>query len=563
MGSGSAWVSYSVTVGGRAAAPPPAGDEDPHPELADLRRLARRFIRRAVSAARAEESSIQHLLASHLGPGLATIPVTSGSWPRYDQVNVQAGLDAWLAGPGRSHEIAGITKFHHSMFGLAELAQPGPMRHHLSLGSVTTDPLPSGPGGATRPCVQCALYLVTDPGGPLVLLVRSPEQNPHEQASIEVACHDAERGQGVVDEIGRLAVEKNVFRGHVVAFGGDVFGHRHSGLLSFLDRPSVGRDQVILPPEVLDGIERQVIGVAQHASRLLASGQHLKRGVLLHGAPGTGKTHTIRYLLSQLTGVTVVVLSGGALRLISEACSVARTLQPSLIVVEDVDLIAEEREFRGGQHPLLFQLLNEMDGLAPDLDVTFLLTTNRADLLEPALAERPGRVDHAALLPLPDSAARRRLLRLYQGNLDLDLSDPEVVITRTEGVTASFLKELLRRAALRAAAGLGHGDAEAAAAGDEAGAGGGSAAGDGGGAGHEGAAEPDGAERYGDDTPLRVTDECMNAALDELLDTRNQLTRILLGAQSRPRGQGHGGRRSPSAMGTDAVIPDRGTPPPA
>src|SRR5690242_14644277 len=101
MGSGSNWVSYAVTAGGRAAAPPPAGDDDPHPELADLRRLARRLVRRAVSAARAEESSIQHLLASHLGPRMAAIPVASGSWPRYDQVNVQAGLDAWLAEPGR------------------------------------------------------------------------------------------------------------------------------------------------------------------------------------------------------------------------------------------------------------------------------------------------------------------------------------------------------------------------------------------------------------------------------------------------------------------------------
>jgi ATP-dependent 26S proteasome regulatory subunit len=221
----------------------------------------------------------------------------------------------------------------------------------------------------------------------------------------------------------------------------------------------------------------------------------------------------VRYLLSQLTGVTVVVLSGGALRLIAEACSVARTLEPSLIVVEDVDLIAEEREFRMGQHPLLFQLLNEMDGLAPDLDVTFLLTTNRADLLEPALAERPGRVDHAAQLPLPDNEARHRLLRLYQGSLEMELTDPDAVITRTEGVTASFLKELLRRAALRAA--------------------------------------------ENGDVPLRVTDEHMNAALDELLDTRNQLTRILLGAPG--RGRGPGGRRSPAALGADAVIPDRGS----
>jgi len=46
-----------------------------------------------------------------------------------------------------------------------------------------------------------------------------------------------------------------------------------------------------------------------------------------------------------------------------------------------------------------------MDGLGEDADVTFVLTTNRADLLEPALAQRPGRVDHAAELPLPDAAA--------------------------------------------------------------------------------------------------------------------------------------------------------------
>ena len=59
-----------------------------------------------------------------------------------------------------------------------------------------------------------------------------------------------------------------------------------------------------------------------------------------------------------------------------------------------------------------------MDGLAEDADVTFLLTTNRADLLEHALAQRPGRVDHAALLPLPDAEARRQLIRLYQGSLN-------------------------------------------------------------------------------------------------------------------------------------------------
>ncbi len=83
--------------------------------------------------------------------------------------------------------------------------------------------------------------------------------------------------------------------------------------------------------------------------------------------------------------------------------------------------------------------------------MTFILTTNRADLLEPALPTRPGRVDQAVAFTLPDADARRRLLHLYRGNLTLDLSDSEAVIARTQGVTASFLKELLRKAALIAA----------------------------------------------------------------------------------------------------------------
>ena len=100
MRSGQQWISFAVTAGARAASPPPAGDGDLNPELADVARLLRRLVRQAVSAARAEEDSVRHLLTSYLGPQVAASPVANGFWPRYDQVNVQAGLDAWLAGPG-------------------------------------------------------------------------------------------------------------------------------------------------------------------------------------------------------------------------------------------------------------------------------------------------------------------------------------------------------------------------------------------------------------------------------------------------------------------------------
>jgi ATP-dependent 26S proteasome regulatory subunit len=218
--------------------------------------------------------------------------------------------------------------------------------------------------------------------------------------------------------------------------------------------------------------------------------------VLLHGPPGTGKTQTVRHLLGRLEGVTVVVLSGEALGAIREACSIARVLQPAAIVVEDVDLIAEERGYGPGAHPLLFQLLNEMDGLGEDVDVAFILTTNRADLLEPALAARPGRVDQAVHIPTPDADGRRRLLELYRRGLDLR-ADLAPVVARTDGVTASFLKELLRRAAL-------------------------------------GAAEEAAAADAGSPAAITVEDRHLAAALDELFDDRHQLTRRTIGGAPPP-----------------------------
>ena len=130
-------------------------------------------------------------------------------------------------------------------------------------------------------------------------------------------------------------------------------------------------------------------------------------------------------------------------------------LQPAVVVLEDIDLVAQHREVYGmSGNPLLFDVLNEIDGIGEDADVTFVLTTNRADLLEPALAARPGRVDSGRR----DRPARRgsappadRAVRTWA--LTLQLADVDSVIRRTAGVTASFIKELMRKAALVSAQG--------------------------------------------------------------------------------------------------------------
>ncbi|UOY03512.1 AAA family ATPase [Blastococcus sp. PRF04-17] len=485
------WTSYGPQPSGGAVGGS-GPDAELRPELADVGRLARRGLRAVVGAARAgERPRLPRILGDHLGSGATALDVVEETWPGYDHVNVQAGLDAWLDRPGRTWELVGIANFQHAMFGLGDLLSDaggpaGPMG--LRPGNPATVNLASGPDGAVRPCQRCGIYLVREGEVRTALLLRgaTPEFGTN-QVTLALVSTDPAAGARAAAEIRQATLEHNVFRGQVLSFDQEVFGHGQT-LLQFHRRPTMTADQLILRRETLAEIERQVVEVARHKHRLLAAGQHLKRGLLLYGPPGVGKTHTVRYLTSRLTETTVLQLTGNALHLIAEACSVARALQPSMLIVEDVDLIAEDRGTHPGQHPLLFQLLNEMDGLAEDADVVFVLTTNRADLLEPALAARPGRVDQAVALELPDAEARRALFELYRGSMAVDTSGLDDVLARTDGVTASFLKELLRRAALLAAT------------------------------------------RTPADEELAVSAEDLRAALDELLDTRNAMTRTLLGS---------------------------------
>ena len=472
--------------------PPPGLPGDDRLRVSDVGKLARRLRRRVVGAARVEDRVTFHrLVVDHLGLDPTALDVVQESWPSYDHVNVQAGLDSWLSGPDVEHRLHGVVNFRHREFGLAELVRPGFEMHGPMPGNVARINLASGPDGQSLPCVVCAVYLVAWEGRAAVLLLRMGDpESGRLSTTLEVLAAETPLAERVAAEVRERAVAENVYRGQVVSFDHDMFGPR-GGVLSVHSRPAMTAEDLILPAETREAITRQVVGVARHRARLRGARQHLKRGLLLYGPPGVGKTHTVRYLTAALTGTTIVELSGSSLQMIGAACSVARTLQPAMIVIEDVDLIAEERGMHPGQHPLLFQLLNEMDGLAEDADVVFLLTTNRADVLEPALAQRPGRVDQAVELALPDRDARARLFALYRGALEVDTSRLDEVLDRTDGVTASFLKELLRRAAVLAA-------------------------------------DADGTS----EGVLAVSGDQLVAALEELLSTRNAMTRALLGAGS-------------------------------
>jgi ATP-dependent 26S proteasome regulatory subunit len=173
-----------------------------------------------------------------------------------------------------------------------------------------------------------------------------------------------------------------------------------------------------------------------------------KKGILFYGLPGTGKTHTIHYLASVLPQVTTLLITEEQVSLLSEYMALARLLQPSMVVIEDADLIARDRTAMAGpsQEMFLNKLLNEMDGLRTDADILFILTTNRPETLEAALTSRPGRIDQAIEFPLPDAEGRERLIRLYSHEAPVTDNVVRAIIKLTENVSAAFIKELMRRA---------------------------------------------------------------------------------------------------------------------
>jgi hypothetical protein len=211
----------------------------------------------------------------------------------------------------------------------------------------------------------------------------------------------------------------------------------------------VTRGQVILPEKTLLLLEQNVTEFITQRDKLHALGMSIKKGLLFHGPPGTGKTHTIHYLASQLPGHTTLLITAEQVSLLDEYMQLARFLQPAMIVLEDVDLIARSRTSMHGpcEESLLNKLLNEMDGLREDAALLFVLTTNRPEDLETALAARPGRVDQAIEFPLPDDAGRKKLIQLYAGKLQIDEETISVLVRKTKNASAAFIKELMRRSA--------------------------------------------------------------------------------------------------------------------
>jgi DNA polymerase III delta prime subunit len=426
-----------------------------------------------------EITALGKIVESHLGVPPTGVPLAVEQFGDHRLVDADRALRE-LLGEGRLIGVSGGEQRQHQAF--PDLLNAGAWAA-FGEGPVDYAFRATGPE-STEQVVTFGVWLLEFDGVPLAALLRgAAPQYGRGQAQLEILCAETAVASGFQARLKQLMIELSVLRGQVLSFQRSEYGGAAGA--TFVERPRVWAEDVVLPDGVLEGVSRHVVGIAEHREELLEAGQHLKRGVLLYGPPGTGKTLTVRHLLSVTEGTTAVLLTGSTIALITEAAELARTFQPSIVVMEDIDLVAMQRGH--SPQPLLFEVLDALDGLDGDADVAFLMTTNRVNVLERALAQRPGRVDLAVEIGLPALTERRRLFGAYARDLNFTAAALDQAAEEAAGTTGSFAKELMRRAVLLAA---------------------------------------ERRERLGDDH--------LDAALASLLDANATLTRRLLGADPRP-----------------------------
>lgn len=208
----------------------------------------------------------------------------------------------------------------------------------------------------------------------------------------------------------------------------------------------------------------EIVDFLKNPKKFLDIGAEIPKGVMMMGAPGTGKTLLARAVAGE-AGVPFFSISGsefvemfvgvGASR-VRDLFSMAKKAAPAIIFVDEIDAVGRIRGTGVGggndeREQTLNQILVEMDGFEPNAKVIVMAATNRPDVLDPALL-RPGRFDRRVTIDLPDRKDREEILKVHSRKKPLqDDVNLEIIAQRTPGFSGADLYSLMNEAAILAA----------------------------------------------------------------------------------------------------------------
>ena len=228
-------------------------------------------------------------------------------------------------------------------------------------------------------------------------------------------------------------------RGEILVFDG---GYWEKSEELFNSIKAASFDDLVLPPALGEELQNDLPRFFAARETYERYGVPWKRGVLLIGPPGNGKTHAVKAMVNRLNVACLYVKSleacDGENACIRKVFARARQNQPCLVVLEDIDsLITDKnRSF----------FLNELDGFASNVGVVVIATTNHPERLDPSILDRPSRFDRKFYFELPAADERLRYARRWNDALQAEMRIDEQVLAEgvklTDGFSFAYLKEL-------------------------------------------------------------------------------------------------------------------------
>ena len=249
--------------------------------------------------------------------------------------------------------------------------------------------------------------------------------------------------QVIVEDLAALALKNNFYKGTKITPN-----------LEFIkfDKPYTW-DDIVLADELKREIRSNIENIIENTAIFKKNNLKIKRGLIFSGPPGVGKTLLGKILCSMYGWSFIWVSPGNMLNpdSLDMVGTMARDLSPCILFLEDIDLVAEDRQ-SSQQKNRLGELLNQLDGMQENNDLIVLGTTNDISGLDKAIVSRPGRFDKVIDFGLPAKSERLKLLELYGGTFIIENKDEifESVAQHTEGLSGAHMKEIVDCAILKA-----------------------------------------------------------------------------------------------------------------
>jgi len=204
-----------------------------------------------------------------------------------------------------------------------------------------------------------------------------------------------------------------------------------------------GWSDLVWPDGIKESLRSDIDVIFKNAGIFKTYGLNSKKGFILAGEPGNGKTLLLK-ILARETEATCILVPLDEFQFTPYIFSLARDLAPTVLILEDIDLFGTDRD-NASQNVELGKLMNQLDGMIENREIVVIATTNRLEKVEKALQNRPGRFDRIYVIPNPDFQTRIQLIAHFIRRVPNEISGEHVEILAEEfaGYSAAYLKELV------------------------------------------------------------------------------------------------------------------------